>query len=184
MQTRASTRASSTNLTPGLSNIAIATPKGERVFLPISQRCRAKHKGIGCASFKSGHLPEYYNSGQFGDKTCVHCDNRLLRSEKCLSCTDGRVRLDPLKAYPHDYARLVTGESMDSKEYIRDQSKYNTLFAFGSLSVGRQNAPTGGPMPVLLNGEFARRIGSLTAADHQIPSFDQLILICSTFLMN
>uniref|UniRef100_A0A914MV11 Ubiquitin-like protease family profile domain-containing protein n=1 Tax=Meloidogyne incognita TaxID=6306 RepID=A0A914MV11_MELIC len=180
MSTRASTRASSTNLTPVISNITVATPKGEQV-LPVKRQGRGclRHKGMGCASFKAGHFPEYYNSGQFGDKTCQHCDNRLLRAEKCLSCTDGRVRLDPLKEYPHDYARLVTGESMDSKEYIRDESKYNTLFAFGSLSVGRQNAPTGGPMPVLLNGEFARRIGSLTAADHQIPSFDQLYILDS-----
>nr|CAD2200440.1 unnamed protein product [Meloidogyne enterolobii] len=38
MSTRSSTRASSTNLTPGISNITVATPKGENV-LPI------KHKG-------------------------------------------------------------------------------------------------------------------------------------------
>ncbi|KAL7070021.1 hypothetical protein ACQ4LE_011196 [Meloidogyne hapla] len=175
---RASKLTSSSNLTPGMSNITVATPKGERV-LPLTQRCHTKHKGIGCASFNSGHLPEYYNSGQFGDRTCEHCNNRLLLSEKCLSCTDGRVRLDPLKEYPKDYERLVSGVSMDSKEYIKDESKYNTLFAFGSLSVGRQNAPLGGPMPVLLNGEFSRRIGSLLADDHQIPSFDQLYILDS-----
>ena len=73
---------------------------------------------------------------------------------------------------------------MDSKEYIKDESKYNTLFAFGSLSVGRQNAPLGGPMPVLLNGDFSRKIGSLIADDHQIPSFDQLYILDSQAATN
>nr|CAD2203298.1 unnamed protein product [Meloidogyne enterolobii] len=178
MSTRASTRASSSNLTPGISNITIATPKREKV-LPITKRCKAKHQGIGCASFKSGHLPQYYNSGQFGDKTCEHCNNRLLPAEKCLSCTDGRVRLDPLKDYPLDYERLVAGRVDESKEYIKYQAKYNTLFAFGSLSVGHQSAMIGDSMAVFLNGEFARRIGSIMAADTQIPAFDQLYILDS-----
>uniref|UniRef100_A0A1I8B5N0 ULP_PROTEASE domain-containing protein n=1 Tax=Meloidogyne hapla TaxID=6305 RepID=A0A1I8B5N0_MELHA len=153
---RRASKLTSSNLTPGMSTISVATPKGERV-LPL-KRCCAKHKGMGCASFNSGHLPEYYNSGQFGDRTCVHCNNRLLRSEKCLSCTD-------------DYERLVSGTSMDSKEYIKDESKYNTLFAFGSLSVGRQNAPLGGPMPENWKLNLAD--------DHQIPSCDQLYILDS-----
>ena len=34
-------------------------------------------------------------------------------------------------------------------------------------------------MPVLLNGDFSRKIGSLIADDHQIPSFDQLYILDS-----
>ena len=169
---------STSQATPRSSIHTVASPQGDQV-LPLKQRCYAKHKGMGCASFNSGHFPEYYNSGQFGDRTCEHCNNKLLYSEKCLACTDGRVRLDPFKEYPKDYARLVNGTVDESKEYIKYEAKYNSLFAFGSLSVGHQSALIGDSMAVFLNGEFARRIGSIVAGDNQIPAFDQLYILDS-----
>ncbi|CAK5044394.1 unnamed protein product [Meloidogyne enterolobii] len=100
-------KAPSRQSTPRASKNTVADPKGDQV-LPLTQRCYLKHQGIRCGSIESGHLPEYYNSGSLGDRTCVHCNNKLLKSEKCLACADGRVRLDPLKEYPNDYERLLT----------------------------------------------------------------------------
>ena len=86
---------STSQSTPRISTNTVASPRGDQVLL-LTKRCYSGHKGMGCASFNSGHLPEYYNSGQFGDRTCEHCNNKL-HSEKCLSYTNGRVRLNPLK---------------------------------------------------------------------------------------
>lgn len=160
--------------------VQIKKSKKDTSVLPVTQRCHLKHKDINCASMKSGHLPDYYDSGKIGDKVCQHCRNKLLTGDKkCWSCYDGRVELPPFKEYPPEYKRLVTGKSADSKNFIRNENKYNSLFAFASVSAGREKCNPGGPMPVLLNGEFHRQIGSMLAGDNQVPSFDQLYIMDS-----
>jgi hypothetical protein len=94
------------------------------------------------------------------------------------------VELLPFIEYPDTCDKLVIGSQSDSKSFIGNQAKFNNVFVFASFSAGRAEAPPGGPMPVLLNGEFQKRIGSLYPGDDQVPSFDQLYVMDSKMANN
>ncbi|KAL3081390.1 hypothetical protein niasHT_039355 [Heterodera trifolii] len=147
---------------------------------PFTQRCYLVHKGWCCAAAAAKHYPEYSNSGKLGDKKCSHCGALLFPHEdSSLCCRQGRVVLPKLNPHPKELAELLIDEnqSREGKEFVRHMSRYNNLLQFASVSAGNKPCPAGGPMAVILNGEFHRRISSMQAGTTQIPGFGQLYIL-------
>ncbi|KAL3098310.1 hypothetical protein niasHS_000043 [Heterodera schachtii] len=142
---------------------------------PFTQRCYLVHKGWCCAAAAAKHYPEYSNSGKLGDKKCSHCGALLFPHEdSSVCCRQGRVVLPKLNPHPKELKELIVcdKQSREGKEFVRHMSRYNNLLQFASVSAGNKPCPAGGPMAVILNGEFHRRISSMQAGTTQIPGFE------------
>ncbi|KAL3076651.1 hypothetical protein niasHS_011728 [Heterodera schachtii] len=146
----------------------------------FTQRCYLVHKGWCCAAAAAKHYPEYSNSGKLGDKKCSHCGALLFPHEdSSVCCRQGRVVLPKLNPHPKELEELIVcdKQSREGKEFVRHMSRYNNLLQFASVSAGNKPCPAGGPMAVILNGEFHRRISSMQAGTTQIPGFGQLYIL-------
>ncbi|KAL3098302.1 hypothetical protein niasHS_000035 [Heterodera schachtii] len=147
---------------------------------PFTKRCHFVHKGWCCAAAAAKHFPEYSDSGKLGEKKCAHCGALLFPHEDSSHCCrQGRVVLPKLNPHPKELQELIVGEkqSREGKEFVRQMSRYNNLLQFASVSAGNKPSPAGGPMAVILNGEFHRRISSMQAGTTQIPGFGQLYIL-------
>ncbi|KAL3076488.1 hypothetical protein niasHS_011809 [Heterodera schachtii] len=146
----------------------------------FTKRCYLVHKGWCCAAAAAKHYPEYSNSGKLGDKKCSHCGALLFPHEdSSVCCRQGRVVLPKLNPHPKELEELIVcdKQSREGKEFVRHMSRYNNLLQFASVSAGNKPCPAGGPMAVILNGEFHRRISSMQAGTTQIPGFGQLYIL-------
>lgn len=146
----------------------------------ITNRCYMVHKGWHCAAASAKHYPEYFHSGELGSIKCPHCGAYLFPHEtSAMCCRQGRVKLPPLSSHPYELKELIVAEnnSREGKEFIKNMSRYNNLLQFASVSAGSKPTPAGGPMAVLLNGEFHRRISSMQAGTTQVPGFSQLYVL-------
>ncbi|KAL3092059.1 hypothetical protein niasHS_004222 [Heterodera schachtii] len=146
----------------------------------FTQRCYLVHKGWCCAAAAAKHYPEYSNSGKLGDKKCSHCGALLFPHEdSSVCCRQGRVVLPKLNPHPKELKELIVcdKQSREGKEFVRHMSRYNNLLQFASVSAGNKPCPAGGPMAVILNGEFHRRISSMQAGTTQTPGFGQLYIL-------
>ncbi|KAL3098299.1 hypothetical protein niasHS_000237 [Heterodera schachtii] len=147
---------------------------------PLTKRCLMVHNGWHCAAAAAKHFPEYSHSGNLGDHKCPHCGALLfLHEDSSLCCRKGRVVLPKLNPHPQELMELIVGENQpkQGKEFVRRMSRYNNLLQFASVSAGNKPTPAGGPMAVILNGEFHRRISSMQAGTTQIPGFGQLYIL-------
>ncbi|KAL3068673.1 hypothetical protein niasHS_016537 [Heterodera schachtii] len=147
---------------------------------PLTKRCLTVHNGWHCAAAAAKHFPEYSHSGNLGDHKCPHCGALLfLHEDSSLCCRKGRVVLPKLNPHPQELMELIVGENQpkQGKEFVRRMSRYNNLLQFASVSAGNKPSPAGGPMAVILNGEFHRRISSMQAGTTQIPGFGQLYIL-------
>ncbi|KAL3089242.1 hypothetical protein niasHS_006963 [Heterodera schachtii] len=147
---------------------------------PLTKRCLMVHNGWHCAAAAAKHFPEYSHSGNLGDHKCPHCGALLfLHEDSSLCCRKGRVVLPKLNPHPQELMELIVGENQpkQGKEFVRRMSRYNNLLQFASVSAGNKPSPAGGPMAVILNGEFHRRISSMQAGTTQIPGFGQLYIL-------
>ncbi|KAL3094483.1 hypothetical protein niasHS_004561 [Heterodera schachtii] len=147
---------------------------------PLTKRCLMVHNGWHCAAAAAKHFPEYSHSGNLGDHKCPHCGALLfLHEDSSLCCRKRRVVLPKLNPHPQELMELIVGENQpkQGKEFVRRMSRYNNLFQFASVSAGNKPSPAGGPMAVILNGEFHRRISSMQAGTTQIPGFGQLYIL-------
>lgn len=145
-----------------------------------TKSCKRLHKNVGCAADSAKHMPNYYDSGKFGDKICLYCGALLLQSEssaKC--CSQGKVNLPAWQSIPEpflsykDRDRKKTG----SAKFQKFAKEYNNLLFFASLQVGRVNSPGREPSVCLLNGDFRHLIGDLIPPDGQIPKFLSLYFL-------
>ncbi|KAL3098306.1 hypothetical protein niasHS_000039 [Heterodera schachtii] len=147
---------------------------------PLTKRCLTVHNGWHCAAAAAKHFPEYSHSGNLGDRKCPFCGALLfLHEDSGLCCRKGRVVLPKLNPHPQELMELIVGENQPKKgkEFVRRMSRYNNLLQFASVSAGNKPSPAGGPMAVILNGEFHRRISSMQAGTTQIPGFGQLYIL-------
>jgi len=157
-----------------------ADKKSETENLKVSQRCHLKHPGFGCGAQSAHHHPEYYDSGDFGDTVCAHCGALHLKSQNSTHCcSNGNIKIQPLTPLPQEYKKLLTGKhkQYNTKNYIHNERMYNNLLRFASIQAGRKDSPPGGPVAVLLNGEFKRQISGVYAGPKYRPSFTQLYIL-------
>ncbi|CAK5080413.1 unnamed protein product [Meloidogyne enterolobii] len=157
---------------------------------PIRNRCTLRHKEFPCADVRANHTAEYYDSGTFGSSAvCYYCKALLLESEVNLNhkykfkvvssshcCRCGKVTLPPYNEHPQILKDLLKGDTKISKEFLANENVYNSLLAFGSISVGHKDSSLYGATSFLLNGEFVRRISSMFSGN-LTPSFSQLYIL-------
>uniref|UniRef100_A0A914IA57 ATP-dependent DNA helicase n=2 Tax=Globodera rostochiensis TaxID=31243 RepID=A0A914IA57_GLORO len=157
-----------------------APTKGLKSTTPLTKRCHMVHKGWHCAAAAAKHFPDYSDSGKLGEKKCPHCGAHLFQHEDSnICCRQGRVELPTLNPHPGELKQLIVGDNQtrEGKEFVRNMSRYNNLLQFASVSAGNKPCPSGGPMAVILNGEFHRRISSMQAGTTQTPGFGQLYIL-------
>jgi len=161
----------------------------ENVFYKISATCRRKHKLFPCGDVRSLHFEPYYDSGNFGDEVCCFCNALLLKSEvnenyrkkykritSSFCCRCGAVSLPPFSPHPQLLIDLTNGASPISLEFLQHMNIYNTLLAFASVYVGHRESNLAGGICFMLNGEFVRKLSSISpGADG--PSFSQLYIL-------
>uniref|UniRef100_A0A914HN24 ATP-dependent DNA helicase n=1 Tax=Globodera rostochiensis TaxID=31243 RepID=A0A914HN24_GLORO len=156
------------------------TTKGLGLATPLTKRCHMVHKSWHCAAAAAKHFPDYSDSGKLGEKKCPHCGAHLFQHEDSnICCRQGRVELPTLNPHPDELKQLIVGDNQtrEGKEFVRNMSRYNNLLQFASVSAGNKPCPAGGPMAVILNGEFHRRISSMQAGSTQTPGFGQLYIL-------
>nr|CAD2207769.1 unnamed protein product [Meloidogyne enterolobii] len=159
------------------------------VFFKISSHCGRSHKLYPCADVRSMHYEPYYDSGNFGDQVCCFCGALLLNTEvneafrqkykkitSSFCCKCGLVTLPPYSPHPQLLKDLSNGDSQDSLEFLQHQNIYNSLLAFASVYVGHRESNLDGGICYLLNGEFVRKLSSITPGDNG-PSFSQLYIL-------
>uniref|UniRef100_A0A914MK23 Uncharacterized protein n=1 Tax=Meloidogyne incognita TaxID=6306 RepID=A0A914MK23_MELIC len=135
------------------------------------------------------HYEPYYDSGNFGDQVCCFCGALLLNTEvneafrqkykkitSSFCCKCGLVTLPPYSPHPQLLKDLSNGDSQDSLEFLQHQNIYNSLLAFASVYVGHRESNLDGGICYLLNGEFVRKLSSITPGDNG-PSFSQLYIL-------
>ncbi|KAL3113404.1 hypothetical protein niasHT_010744 [Heterodera trifolii] len=147
---------------------------------PFTKRCLTVHNGWHCAAAAAKHFPEYSHTGNLGDHKCPHCGALLfIHEDSGLCCRKGRVVLPKLNEHPQELKELIVSENQpkEGKEFVRRMSRYNNLLQFASVSAGNKPSSAGGPMAVILNEEFHRRISSMQAGTTQIPGFGQLYIL-------
>ncbi|KAL4123004.1 hypothetical protein QTP88_015237 [Uroleucon formosanum] len=73
------------------------------------------------------------------DKVCQHCQALKFRNEAAgMCCASGKVVLSPLPAPPGPLVSLLTGNSDDSKLFLRKIRKFNSCFqmtSFGATKI-------------------------------------------------
>nr|CAD2203960.1 unnamed protein product [Meloidogyne enterolobii] len=165
------------------------TVNNGNIFYKISSTCRRKHKLWPCADVRSMHFEPYYDSGNFGDEVCSFCNALLLKSEvnetykqkhkritSSYCCRCGVVQLPPFSPHPQLLIDLSEGDSQESLEFLQHQNIYNTLLAFASVYVGHRESNLEGGICYLLNGEFVRKLSSISPGNDG-PSFSQLYIL-------
>uniref|UniRef100_A0A914N5G3 ATP-dependent DNA helicase n=1 Tax=Meloidogyne incognita TaxID=6306 RepID=A0A914N5G3_MELIC len=88
----------------------------------------------------------------------------------------GVVELPPFSPHPQLLKDLSKGDSEDSLEFLQHQNIYNSLLAFASVYVGHKESNLDGGICFLLNGEFVRKLSSITPGSNG-PSFSQLYIL-------
>ena len=72
--------------------------------------------------------------GVLGRRTvCNRCDALLFHGEAGICCLDGKIKLRPLHPPTRELMDIFSGESADSKEFLKHVRAYNSKFAFTSL---------------------------------------------------
>ncbi|KAI3417254.1 hypothetical protein GPALN_014385 [Globodera pallida] len=137
----------------------------DKTVSPITRRCHQRHSGYVCTDVRAKHAPEYYDSGNLGDKKCDFCSAILFESEAKVKhgktssfncCNFGAIQLPPIEQPPPLLKRLSTQDSAEAKEYRAHQNAYNSLLAFASISVGhKENTADGAVCFMLTENLFA-----------------------------
>lgn len=109
---------------------------------------------------------------------CVHCHAKKFKSEPPgLCCSNGKVKLIQLVSPPEDLLRYTSGDTPESKHFLKNIRKYNSSFqmtSFGATSVVEQS---GFPSTFTVQGQIYHRAGSLLPLPDQPPKFLQLYFI-------
>ena len=68
--------------------------------------------------------------------TCSECEAILIRGEKTresLCCSQGSIKLPPLKECPEKLKHLLTGNTKKDRNFRENIRAYNSSLAFASL---------------------------------------------------
>lgn len=95
------------------------------------------------------------------DKVCLHCGAMKFKSETPgMCCASGKVKLPPLRPPPEPLLSLLSGDSSESKHFLKNIRKYNSAFqmtSFGATKIVQHNF-----MPTFkIQGQVYHCIGSL-----------------------
>lgn len=100
--------------------------------------------------------------GVLGRRTvCNRCDALLFDGEAGICCLDGKIKLRPLHPPTRELMDIFSGESADSKEFLKNVRGYNSKFAFTSLGTKNVDIPGRGPPTFKITGRMHHFLGQL-----------------------
>ena len=106
---------------------------------------------------------------------CEDCDSRSFPSEKFNCCHEGKVHLDD-HPFPPELQRLFEAADELSLHFRSKIRRYNTAFAFASLTA-KMDIPPGRGAPVFrICGQLYHNYASLYPNNNNPPSFNQLYI--------
>ncbi|GFW88704.1 helitron_like_N domain-containing protein [Trichonephila clavipes] len=113
------------------------------------------------------------------DKVCQYCHALKFRNEAAgMCCASGKVVLSPLPAPPEPLLSLLTGNSDDSKLFLRKIRKFNSCFqmtSFGATKIcDRASDGRNFETTFKIQGQVYHKIGSLMPMPDNNPKFLQI----------
>lgn len=112
------------------------------------------------------------------DSVCRYCQAQKFKNESPgLCCKNGKVKLLQLDQPPQALMNYMSGDTPESKHFLKNIRKYNSCFqmtSFGATSVVEQG---GFPSTFTVQGQIYHKAGSLLPLPDQPPKFLQLYFI-------
>ena len=115
--------------------------------------------------------------GRMTDVCCSHCKGFKWRGEAAgMCCSNGKVKLPPLRLPPEPLQSLMLGETAESKHFLDNIRKYNSCFQMTSFGMKKQEKDKKqGFMPTFgVQGQVYHLIGSLLPPSNEEPKFLQI----------
>ena len=107
---------------------------------------------------------------------CAHCEAFKWSGEAAgMCCSNGKVKLPPLRPPPEPLKSLMLGVTSESKHFLDNIRKYNSCFQMTSFGMSQQVDDNKGFMPTFrVQGQVYHSIGSLLPPSNEEPKFLQI----------
>ena len=113
-----------------------------------------------------------YSAGQM-DVICHYCGSLSFHNEHFKCCHEGKVHLDDF-TFPPALQELFQSADELGVNFRQNIRRYNTAFAFSSLSANLEPPPGRGPPVFRVCGQMYHSYASLYPNNNNPPSFNQL----------
>ena len=111
-------------------------------------------------------------------KECPFCNALLWKQETSgLCCNSGKVEVSLLPTPPEPLSTLLLGNTGESKNYLENIRKYNSLFQMTSIGCNKIDSRQGWNPCFKVQGHVYHRIGSLCPPDGEKPKFAQIYFL-------
>lgn len=109
------------------------------------------------------------------DQTCRFCGAKKYKNETpSMCCKSGKVKLLSLQAPPHELFKYMTGETPESKHFLRNIRPYNACFQMTSFGAPFIHESDGFNSVFKVQGQIYHRVGSLLPFPNETPKFLQV----------
>jgi hypothetical protein len=108
---------------------------------------------------------------------CCYCQAYRFDGEARNCCQNGKVDLQPLRAYPDQLKPLFSRNDAMSRNFFKNIRKYNSAMAFASFGAKMASFSGNGPYCFKIHGQLYHRTGSLHPQDDASPIYSQLYII-------
>ncbi|CAF1021035.1 unnamed protein product [Adineta steineri] len=109
------------------------------------------------------------------DVCCPHCKAFKWSGETPgMCCSNGKVKLAPLRLPPEPLESLMLGETSESKHFLDNIRKYNSCFQMTSFGTSEKVTDTGFMPTFRVQGQVYHRVGSLLPPSNAEPVFLQI----------
>ena len=113
---------------------------------------------------------------------CPHCASLSFPNECFHCCHNGKIHIDDFP-FPAALQDLFQSDSECAVNFRKNIRRYNTAFAFSSLSTNLDPPPGRGPPVFRVSGQMYHSYASLYPNNNNTPSFNQLYIYNSRKLI-
>ena len=126
---------------------------------------------------------DYHDAGTMNFK-CLKCEALMFKGEQSkkakftLCCSDGAVRIPPVKEPPQILKQLLTGNTNRDKDFRQSVRAYNSSLAFASMCLTGMEFTfkTKGPYCYRINGQVYHAISQIEPEFGRKPGFSQIYI--------
>ncbi|CAF3947988.1 unnamed protein product [Rotaria magnacalcarata] len=106
---------------------------------------------------------------------CAHCEAYKWPGEAPgMCCSNGKVKLSPLKPPPEPLESLMSGTTSESKHFLENIRQYNSCFQMTSFGASEKVFESGFRSTFKVQGQVYHRVGSLLPSSDEAPKFLQI----------
>ncbi|CAF1558848.1 unnamed protein product [Rotaria magnacalcarata] len=106
---------------------------------------------------------------------CAHCEAYKWPGEAPgMCCSNGKVKLSPLKPPPEPLESLMSGTTSESKHFLENIRQYNSCFQMTSFGASEKVFESGFRPTFKVQGQVYHRVGSLLPSSDEEPKFLQI----------